>query len=43
MSKKRVFHSKDYTTNTKKAFFVCGEKVCFADCEVCLQIKRLNK
>ena len=34
MSKKRMFYTKDF--NIK--YFVCGETVCFNDCDVCLQL-----
>ena len=36
MSKKRVFYAKNF--NVK--YFSCGEKVCFADCEVCMEIMK---
>lgn len=34
MRKRRILYSKDY----KVEYFACGEKICYADCEVCLQL-----
>ena len=36
MSKKRIFYAKNFDRD----YFVCGESVCFADCEVCLEITK---
>jgi hypothetical protein len=38
MSKNRIFKAKDF----HKKYFVCGEKICFADCEVCLQLSGVS-
>jgi hypothetical protein len=47
MSKKRVFYTDNntnifYAKGIRRKYFICGEKECRKDCEICIQIKRLN-